>query len=92
MTLPAATGSLPTAVHTTGTATQEEVIPVLNPLAIGVTLGGRLLDVVAPRPKPRAGLPLGSSLLSERAVTRTRAWPADGSDELLGEPVVSGGA
>ncbi len=26
-----------------------------NPLAIGVTLGGLLLDIVAPRPKPRAG-------------------------------------
>ena len=35
-----------------------------NPLAIGVTLGGLLLDVVAPRPKPRAGLPPESSLLS----------------------------
>jgi len=30
------------------------VVP--NPLAIGVTLGGLLLDVVAPRPKPRAGV------------------------------------
>ncbi len=35
-----------------------------NPLAIGVTLGGLLLDVVAPRPKPRAGLTYESSLLS----------------------------
>jgi hypothetical protein len=26
-----------------------------NPLAIGVSLGGLLLDLVAPRPKPRAG-------------------------------------
>ena len=24
-----------------------------NPLAIGVTIGGLLLDIVAPRPKPR---------------------------------------
>jgi hypothetical protein len=30
---------------------------VPNPLAIGVTLGGLLLDVLAPRPKPRAGFP-----------------------------------
>jgi hypothetical protein len=28
-----------------------------NLLAIGVTVGGLLLDVIAPRPKPRAGLP-----------------------------------
>jgi hypothetical protein len=36
-------------------------VDLLNPLAIGVTLGGLLLDVVAPRPKPRAGyqLPAG---------------------------------
>jgi hypothetical protein len=27
----------------------------INPLAIGVTLGGLLLDIVAPRPKPRVG-------------------------------------
>ena len=42
-----------------------------NPLAIGVTLGGLLLDVVVPRPKPRAGLPSEPSLLSRRAVPRT---------------------
>ena len=36
--------------HTKGGGT------MLNPLAIGVTVGGLLLDVVAPRPKPRAGL------------------------------------
>jgi len=37
---------------------------LLNPLAIGVTIGGLLLDVITPRPKPRAGLPseLSSSL------------------------------
>jgi hypothetical protein len=28
---------------------------LINPLAIGVTLGGLLLDVVLPRPKPRVG-------------------------------------
>jgi hypothetical protein len=42
-----------------------------NPLAIGVTLGGLLLDVVAPRPKPRAGCANELSLLSSRAVSRT---------------------
>jgi len=47
-----------------------------NPLAIGVTLGGLLLDVVAPRPKPRAGLAYDSSLLSTRAVPRTTWYEA----------------
>jgi hypothetical protein len=37
---------------------------VLNPLAIGVTAGGLLLDVIAPRPKPRAGVSFETSLLS----------------------------
>jgi hypothetical protein len=42
-----------------------------NPLAIGVTLGGLLLDVIVPRPKPRAGFVRESSLLAPRAVSRT---------------------
>jgi hypothetical protein len=42
----------------------------MNPLAIGVTLGGLLLDVVAPRPKPRAGLAY-EPLRSVPAVPRT---------------------
>ncbi|HUA06623.1 MAG TPA: hypothetical protein VMB27_22140 [Solirubrobacteraceae bacterium] len=42
-----------------------------NPLAIGVTLGGLLLDVVVPRPKPRAGFAHESPLLSLRAGSRT---------------------
>ena len=48
-----------------------------NPLAIGVTLGGLLLDVVVPRPKPRAGFALESSLLSTRAVSRTPRHAVD---------------
>lgn len=49
-----------------------------NPLAIGVTLGGLLLDVVVPRPKPRVGLPLEPSLLSERTGARTARYaPGD---------------
>ena len=28
---------------------------MINPLAIGVTLGGLLLDILVPRPKPRVG-------------------------------------
>jgi hypothetical protein len=49
----------------------KEVKQLPNPLAIGMTLGGLLLDVVVPRPKPRAGLAPEFSLLSQRAVPRT---------------------
>ncbi len=42
-----------------------------NPLAIGVTLGGVLLDIVVPRPKPRVGLAPESSLLSARRLEDT---------------------
>jgi hypothetical protein len=42
-----------------------------NPLAIGVTLGGLLLDIIAPRPKPRTGYVTESSLLSTRIGSRT---------------------
>jgi len=48
-----------------------------NPLAIGVTLAGLLLDVVVPRPKPRTGYPLETPLLPGRADSRTTR-PADG--------------
>jgi hypothetical protein len=62
---------------------------VLNPLAIGVTLGGQLLDIVVPRPKPRYGYVNESSLLSQRAASRTR--PATVTvDEFVGLPVASG--
>src|SRR5436305_13778638 len=44
---------------------------VFNPLAIGVTVGGLLLDVVAPRPKPRVGTPDELSLLSSPSGSRT---------------------
>ena len=33
---------------------------MINPLAIGVTIGGLLLDIVVPRPKPRVGTATGS--------------------------------
>jgi hypothetical protein len=36
---------------------------VFNPLAIGVTLCGLLLDIVVPRPKPRVGAPPEPTLL-----------------------------
>jgi hypothetical protein len=44
---------------------------MLNPLALGVTIGGLLLDVVAPRPKLRAGFAYDERLSSPRAVPRT---------------------
>ena len=62
---------------------------MLNPLAIGVTLGGLLLEIVAPRPKPRAGSAYESSLLSTHAVPRT-PWSEAMLDEYDGTPVASG--
>jgi hypothetical protein len=50
-----------------------------NPLAIGVTLGGLLLDVVVPRPKPRVGLPHELSPVSDHPGSRTPWRPAAGS-------------
>ena len=60
-----------------------------NPLAIGVTIGGLLLDVIAPRPKPRAGFSHEFSLLSQPAISRT---PRGSTmiDEYDGTPVASG--
>jgi hypothetical protein len=52
---------------------KEVMLP--NPLAIGVTLGGLFLDLVVPRPKPRAGVPGGNPPLG--AVSRT---PRHGPD------------
>jgi hypothetical protein len=60
-----------------------------NPLAIGVTIGGLLLDILAPRPKPRAGFANEFSLLSPRAVPRTPR-SAGMIDEYDGTPVASG--
>ena len=61
-----------------------------NPLAISVTLGGLLLDILVPRPKPRAGYVQEPSLLSARAVPRT---PPDavGVDEYDGALTVGAG-
>jgi hypothetical protein len=42
-----------------------------NPLGLGVTLSGMLLDVLVPRPKPRVGPPPEPSFLSGRAGSRT---------------------
>ena len=60
-----------------------------NPLAIGVTLGGLLLDVVAPRPKPRAGIPPEPALLSSRSVPRTPQH--DPTIEAYEDPPVASG-
>jgi hypothetical protein len=67
----------------------KEVNQMPNPLAIGVTLGGLLLDVLVPRPKPRAGCAVEPSLLSTRAVVRT-PWETQGDVEYESRPVASG--
>jgi hypothetical protein len=56
-------------------------VALLNPLAIGVTLGGLLLDVVAPRPKPRDGHQLP-------AVPRT--WGSAMDEQNEGSPIAGG--
>lgn len=62
---------------------------MLNPLAIGVTVGGLLLDVLVPRPKPRVGGFGEPSLLSTPSGSRTprRSWAEAEHD---GPPVASG--
>jgi hypothetical protein len=62
---------------------------LLNPLAIGVTLGGQLLDIVVPRQKLRAGYPHEFSLLSQRADARTGSRSID-AEQYVGVPVASG--
>jgi hypothetical protein len=60
----------------------------MNPLAIGVSLGGLLLDRVVPRPKPRAGSAY-ESLRSPQAVSRT-PWHGSVFEGYAGAPVASG--
>jgi hypothetical protein len=60
----------------------------MNPLAIGVSLGGLFLDLVAPRPKPRAGLAY-ESLRSAQAVPRT-PWHGRDFEGYVGTPITSG--
>jgi len=60
----------------------------MNPLAIGVSLGGLFLDLVAPRPKPRAGLAY-ESLRSPQAVPRT-PWQSTAFEGYVGASVASG--
>ncbi len=66
-----------------------EHLKLLNPLAIGVSLGGQLLDIVAPRPKLRAGAPQEFSLLSQRAGTRTAPGAHD-NRRFVGLSIASG--
>jgi hypothetical protein len=61
-----------------------------NPIAIGVALGGHLLDLILPRPKLRAGYSPELSLLSPRSDTRTASGGAT-VEEIVGpSPVVAG--
>jgi hypothetical protein len=75
-------------LHHSDPGTDQEVKTLPNPFAIGVTLGGLLLDLVAPRPKPRLGYAAEPSLLSLRpeARTPTRATVS----EHDGAPIASG--
>jgi hypothetical protein len=60
---------------------------VINPLAIGVTIGGLLLDIVVPRPKPRVGT-------APNSLPKVRRRPEDTSVQMRTEyerpPVASG--
>jgi len=47
------------------------VCTVLNPLAIGFSLGGQLLKIIPPTPKLRPGSPPEFSLLSPHAGSKT---------------------
>ena len=60
---------------------------MLNPLAIGVTLGGQFLDIVAPRPKLRVVDSPEFSLLAVRFDSRTVPGT---SQEFVGASVAGG--
>ncbi|HWE33912.1 MAG TPA: hypothetical protein VG410_10530 [Solirubrobacteraceae bacterium] len=66
---------------------KQEVTQVPNPLAIGVTIGGLLLDVVVPRPKPRYGAVCDFSPRTRAAESRTSRPDLEQHD---GSPVASG--
>jgi hypothetical protein len=63
---------------------------LLNPLAVGVTIGGKPLDFALPLPKLRAGHTHEFSLLSKRVVTRTVPGIAD-AQGCVGASVAGGG-
>jgi hypothetical protein len=58
-----------------------------NPLAIGVTIGGLLLDIVVPRPKPRYG---AACEISSRARVSESRTPRPALEQYEGRPVASG--
>jgi hypothetical protein len=73
------------------TENAKEVNPqVPNPLAIGVTLGGLLLDVVAPRPKPRAGIAHELQFSPLNACRPEDTVARDGSRGVRRPPIASG--
>jgi hypothetical protein len=59
-----------------------------NPLAIGMTIGGLLLDIVVPRPKPRFGFAREISPHAP-ALSGSRT-PRQGVEQHDGPPVASG--
>jgi hypothetical protein len=63
-------------------------MPVPNPLAIGVTIGGLLLDIVVPRPKPRFGYVREVSPPSHISTGSRTPW--QGVVQHDGPPVASG--
>jgi hypothetical protein len=66
---------------------RERRTDLINPLAIGVTIGGLLLDIIVPRPKPRVG-PAPSSLPS--AARRPEDTLVHAREERERTPVASG--
>jgi hypothetical protein len=66
----------------------KEVKKVPNPLAIGVTIGGLLLDIVVPRPKPRFGYVRETSPRSHSDAGSRTPWHRVEQHE--GPPVASG--
>jgi hypothetical protein len=66
----------------------KEVNVLPNPLAIGVTIGGLLLDIVVPRPKPRFGYVRETSPRSHSDAGSRTPWHRVEQHE--GPPVASG--
>jgi len=61
---------------------------LINPLAVGVTFGGLLLDIIVPRPKPRVGVaPVGAPDRMRGRLEDRLAGPHEGYDR----PLVAGG-
>ena len=61
---------------------------MINPLAIGVTLGGVLLDVLVPRPKPQVGI--AEEALPYLARYRLEDTPGHPHEQHGRPPVASG--